>query len=65
VADAERSRDHPPPRHPQEQRTIPRRSLPFFPGWELLDKAGRKAARQPTTDTASSTAKPADTTTEE
>jgi hypothetical protein len=52
-------------RHPgtREQRTIPRRSLPFFPGWELLDKAGRKAARQP--DTASSTAKPADTTTEE
>jgi hypothetical protein len=52
-------------RHPgtREQRTIPRRSLPFFPRWELLDKAGRKAARQP--DTASSTTKPADTTTEE
>jgi hypothetical protein len=29
----------------------------------ILDKAGRKAARQP--DTASSTTKPADTTTEE
>jgi hypothetical protein len=55
-------------RHPgtHQEQTVARRSLPFFPGWELLDKAGRKAARQPaTTDTASSTAKPADTTTEE
>lgn len=52
-------------RHPGtlRQRNVRRAALPFFPGWELLDKAGRKAARQP--DTASSTAKPADTTTEE
>lgn len=45
-------------RHPgtlQEQ-TVARRSLPFYPGWELLDKTGRKAARQPdTADTAAST----------
>jgi hypothetical protein len=52
-------------RHPGtlERRTVRRSALPFFPGWELLDKAGRKAARQP--DSASSTAKSADTTTEE
>jgi hypothetical protein len=54
-------------RHPgtRQEQTVARRSLPFFPGWELLDKTGRKAARQPTTDAASSTTKPADTTTEE
>jgi hypothetical protein len=31
-----------------EERTVARDAVPFFPDWELLDKAGRRAANQPT-----------------
>lgn len=34
-----------------EERVVDETAVPFFPGWELLDSAGRKAAHQPTTTT--------------
>jgi hypothetical protein len=30
------------------EREVPRNALLGFPGWELLDKTGRKASHQPT-----------------